>query len=580
MDKSIYHIVIFNNSEKDTELVNRIVETSNKYPAFVLGTSVDFFEKLLLVFPPDLEFYLWFHLNGLNKDGYGNYKDIEAVYKSFARKFPPVVETPLFLTTGKGKSYKSSIEEQLEGIKNVKLDRLVVDNPMILSESIKDKNGNPILPFKALDFYSTAQNYYKQSYQYTHPKYQSGNLQLDVGTEALQAIIGEMVKEETVKGEVWVTPLESGFSGAYVFKIEYDNKYREGLQKVIKINKAIHKLDREVRAGRQLKLAGVANTFAALNRIKNPIFGYGVLIFEFERNMALKKFIRQKIEINGEEEIKNTVSIILHAIKTNQEILIADKPAITKGSPWKDRNIDNKYYYKGLSMQQIYSNMAMNNIRDFVKWYNLNDYLNQEEQKFIPDFWTLLKDNNTGNELLINIDNHLKITTPLASFHGDAHTSNIMVDTDGGHPTFIDFGLMNTDEKILQHAFLDYAKLSVDLETSCISDELLIKEGKAILNRWANYHRTFCHASPIPKDEMEAKDPVWQIYKAQCTIRDFVIDNYSEVAALNHFNLVRLHYLLETISYGTVEREKLIFAVIASIQIIHFLNTHQFSKVK
>lgn len=186
-----------------------------------------------------------------------------------------------------------------------------------------------------------------------------------------------------------------------------------------------------------------------------------------------------------------------------------------------------------------------------------------------------------GESLYLTLN---KCYTPLGSTHGDFCAANVVLNDDYSEATIINSTEMS--DGLMRHGFLDLGKLSADLEIS-VMPEILMLDNMSRLNRWCNYHSDWI-GSPIQssqddsntlfekKPTTEADSLFADFYNIQAAIYQYVKKQYADSPMKNNhierqFQMARLHYFLKALAHNNMSREKTIFLIWASMDILEYL---------
>lgn len=416
--------------------------------------------------------------------------------------------------------------------------------------------------------------------------------------DELKWIIGYLIKDYSNHSEAEVNILTPGFSGAQVFLLTYkkDNRHRSV---IVKMDKNRNHLVREIKIKKDSEdLDNLDNNIFIFPKQDEPI-GIGNWFILTYRNALNSKALSKFIE---EADFEKILTIALDDFQNFEKVLGQLKLKQIRNIWHHKDNLE----YNGLKLNkwttsQVISNMKslfpfLNNLQtqDFKKQLELEKDKNKkvelknkinliisQNKKYKDVLENFIQSDNKYRGELIGKDIRW---IPTAKVHRDFHSDNIMVNEDKNRIYFIDFAL--TSEQPHDHAFLDIAKLSVNIELKLMPDELFVcnPNSNDSLKEWIRVHKTWIKgktpSTSIPELEKIIKlQSFWldriKAYTQRSAIKKTkygLTEEALQASFVEQFMFTRLHYLLKTMTYHSFIIEKRLFVLQASIDLLeHFI---------
>jgi len=393
----------------------------------------------------------------------------------------------------------------------------------------------------------------------------------EISDKKMSAILGELFfdlsKEDSSNIEYLVDVINSGYSGAKVLKV---SRFQNGEQSdfLLKMAKDEKDLENEFKQAK----------FLALKKLHPPVFigtypftkklvyNWHCLLFEYATDKkTLQEWLKEKLKNSSKknkviEKIKQSWEPFEIAFKGNKRLKKGLNPYLGEDK------IDNQNKFKRLKLSKLKEGDIFQTLKSLSKQYSnfkkhtffeLNDF--KHFKKFIS--------NENGDFDGINIARYSNEGTPLFYGHGDFHGGNILISECGMEISFIDFA--NSQNNL--HGFSDWGKLSSDLEIS-VMPEIELIDNLPQLYLWIETHKEWLYG----KETKSNLSLFQKIYTWNTDILNHIKElgisyGLSEEETIRQFHIVRLHYFLKALSYDHECREKLVFFLSASIDILKFL---------
>lgn len=528
--------------------------------AFIKAKSLPHFGRILKSLHADTKILIWLHLRVSEKpDAPPGFFDGQKLLSQY-----PNIKKLIYVTAGGDNNFSFKRSKDVICGQN--------EIPFIINREKPLLVRDILWPtYKTVDDISFAKGEYD---------WRVRSLQLHLDNKTLRNILATAINPGYSKYIIDV--LQPGYSGAYILKIEAIEQLRSFFF-LLKISKNPRDLLKELEFANAHYTSNLNNqVFITSFRTKEleKIFDWYCLLFRFEKDKTTaREFLADKVL--ALESITKYVQRIFAAFQVFYEETSLDPqphnnfyyakhlPPFLGGEfshPHKDR-------YHGLSIK-------INKITKIFQTINwLNEMVSPNKLKALKIEENLIYFKAFLKEMQFNgciykshsIEKYeAAIVTPLGKVHGDFHTANILVDKGSQNPSFIDFA--NVSKTHNQHAFLDWGKFSSDLEISVLPDQWL-NDHPNHLPTWMACHKKWTNLDTDDFDTIPK--PLKIIFEASTFIRTELIaqhkSNMDTEEIIRQFYMVRLHYFLKALSYKVVCREKLLYCIRASIDILEYL---------
>jgi len=553
-----------------TEAVNEI--NANSDALFFIIRSEEKIEESLRMLRPDLQIIFWVHLNKGYKDSDKLPHNLRVLKRLRSKIFKTNAPIPLITS-----SALSSLSNHYKGLKddngyNPKY-RRKLEGEIIYSTTILNKDAPEPLPegkfLKELlrhEYNSIPHFRYSNEYDW-----KIDLLEREINRSELNAIIGELIGTE--KKDYLVDIISPGHSGAYVIHVHCKDRQKR-LDFLLKISQDHRELNQEyANAIRSLDLNLPRDIFVGAYPTENGfkrVFNWHCLKYKFKKG---KTTLRSHLTNLCKEKNKDR-NIIKNIFKqwerfekeTEYRLCFGEKlNPFTKGT--FDEN-EVTIQYKGLSLNRRKRLSIFGTLESLKKWFlshPLNDLITDNELDFFKEF--IKREDGIYKSKPIIGESYEG--TPTAIVHGDFHTANILVNDSGAGVCFIDFA--NMPDKPIRHALSDIGKLSADMEISVLPEQLIVDQPNNF-NQWLESHKQWLNEEKITSDLSELQSIYfWNnelLKKAILRKKELKL---SETETIRQFHMVRLHYFLKALAYQYECREKLVFFLRASIDILDYL---------
>jgi len=542
-------------------------------------SELDFIQVIIVICPNQLrallidyaearrEVTVWVHVEKHNLSNADevprNFKIIEKLRtKNVVSKEAKIY----FLTSGNVNNIKGvhSVSEVMARFKDLEVfsqDVFMIKNHHLLP---KPQNIEKILANE----YHVITNFHYLKSAWFRPVFE---FKQEVSDDKMSAILGELFsdfpKEDSSNIEHLIDVVDSGLSGAKILKI---SRFQNGEQSdfLLKMAKDEKDLKNEYKQAKSLALKKLHPPvfIGTYPYTKKLVYNWHCLLFEYASDKkTLREWLKEKLKNSNDkreviEKIKKSWEPFEIAYKGNQQLKKGLNPYLGEDK------INNQHKFKRLKLSKIKEGDVFQTLKTLSKQYSnflnhtffeLNDF--KHFKKFIS--------NENGDFDGINIARHSNEGTPLFYGHGDFHGGNILISECGMEITFIDFA--NSQNNL--HGFCDWGKLSSDLEIS-VMPEIELVDNLSQLYLWIETHKEWLYGK-----EIKSKHSSFQnIYTWNTDILNHVKElgisyGLSEKETIRQFQMVRLHYFLKALSYQHECREKLVFFLSASIDILKFL---------
>lgn len=581
MNHQVIHI-IFNppspinlkSNKVDTfrEAVNEINENSDAL--FFIIRSEKKIEESLRMLRPDLQIIFWVHLNKGYKDSDKLPHNLRVLKRLRSKIFKANTQIPLITS-----SALSSLSHQYKGLKKDNdFDpkyRRKLEGEIIYSTTILNKDASERLPegkfLKELlkhEYNSIPHFRYSNEYDW-----KIDLLEQEINRSELNAIIGELIGTE--KKDYLVDIISPGHSGAYVIHVHCKDQGK-GLDFLLKISKDHQELNQEyVNAINNLNSNLPRDIFVGAYPDNNgfkTIYNWHCLKYKFKKGKTTLRSHLTNLckEKNEDRNIIKNIFKQWEKFENETDFKLSFGQALnpyTKGK-FDSHNKEKTIHYKGLTLDRRKWFSIFGTLESLKKWFLSHPSNNCIEEKELISFENFIKSENglykdkpiigTGCE-----------GTPTAIVHGDFHTANILVNQNGKEVCFIDFA--NMPDKPIRHALSDIGKLSADMEISVLPEQLIVDQPNNF-NQWLESHKQWLNEEKISSDLSELQS----IYFWNKELLDRAIFRKEELKlskteTIRQFHMVRLHYFLKALAYQYECREKLVFFLRASIDILEYL---------
>lgn len=513
---------------------------------------------IIKALPDDTPFHIWIHL--------GRYLDNKKyegtrLFKRLKRKdFLPYIKAR-FVSSDRNRSV------QIDNENTILLGYADIND----SHKLEKINVKPYYKYEILNHPTHHRLDYEYSLQTDDLNPWIFETQMQEEKINLGHILYEVFKDRKVENII-VEVLTQGYSGAHAVAINYQ-AYNIQKQMVLKIAKQKGLLNKEKQFTQRVAGSHLQNINYIQCQQDYVLGDWHILCFEkinhhvllkTQLNKSSEELIRQyfsKLVIQTKDQFEKDIGNL--KIVKNTNIWDSNKPQQYKGlalNPDKKRNIAREANTIFKAAPDIFTDKEKTNFINFIK---------ENTYKGIP------------------IAKHLNII-PTATIHGDLHSGNIFTTNSGDSFKIIDFAAF----KEHSHAFLDLAKLSIDVEFNILDDRTFLFNSQSFNNieKWIECHKAwFSHLINRSANsyQINKEHSFDQLLEKTYNINNFIVlsiqehytqlrDTYGEIIHISlkelcqHFILTRLHYLLKFISYKSYIIEKRCFALRASIDILEF----------
>ena len=527
--------------------------------AFIYVFSLDHFRGIIDSLPIETKIFVWIHLDGENNQTvpYG-----ESLMKRLLDRYPNL-EGSLFLITSDPN--KTNATNDFGPFTQIQIDEVTHKNTPVSIKAIKQKH----FPLARSVRYNKSKDDWILRDLFS---------QLDETTlsEILCHCLGDQL-------DFVVDMLSPGFSGALVLKITFQENNRER-HRILKISRDINTIYSERNNDRLGGLEDKRILLTAINRKIYSIRDWFCLILSYSNKETLRSILRLQIsrEVPIEKSIMQAITAFRKAFY--EEFSLDDNGTeaffIKKLQPFSGGD------FKLFSQELQYEGLKLSTKKkiQIVQIFHKQRIIHRSKKDKLPELFDSMEkievflDKGHERGFFYNFEekdlDHA--CTPVGYVHGDFHTANILSDEAGESLNFIDFAHVPYDPT--RHAFQDLGKLSTDLEISIMPDGEFLYDIDRLLE-WRKYHQIWMdpHA-PLPDTDWLA---LRAIYETNEAIQAFIVEQFSgpdklaKQEAIRQFYMVRLHYLLKAIAYDYEEREKILFFIMASADIISYLESDQ-----
>lgn len=419
-------------------------------------------------------------------------------------------------------------------------------------------------------------NNYKTIKSFSYPNSSWNRSVIDfrniVPDEKMSAILGELFhdfpEDASSNVEYLIEIVNPGFSGAFVLHI-YRIQNGEQSDFLLKMTRDGNELENEYRQAKYLALKKLhAPTFIGTYPFsKKIVFNWHCLLFEYASGThTLRAWMRAKLK----EEKPSSFQIIRkireswnpfeRAYENKKSFKTGLNPYLGKGGS------QNKCEYKKLQLSLAKQGDVFTTLKKLKKWYNNFGSYSFFEPDDLKHFESFILNGN-GNYDGVNITRYSQEGTPVFYGHGDFHGGNILISDKVEGVSYIDFA--NTRDNL--HGFSDWGKLSSDLEIS-VMPEYEIVDNLPQLQEWIEAHWQWFNNHSLKSNIYSVQKIYSWNSEILNTIKELGVSyGLSEIETIRQFHMVRLHYFLKALSYQYECREKLVFFLRASIDILKFL---------
>lgn len=570
--KQIVHNIFYmpdlpvENSKKDS--FQDVLENLQIRNDFFLITKTELgIRKLLKLLPLDAPVLIWVHFGKYhtNKQGYHSNLNIPTKIKN--KKILPKSAKINFITRGtvrdiedaipfKDTDIKVALEEQIiYGIKIFNPDYLEYIPPYQTPRELLSNN------FK---FISSQPFYPNQDWNWRIQQ-----LITKVPNHIMAAILGTVIGIDYDNYNIRV--IGGGFSGAYVLQVIVKKDQKTSIY-LLKISEEATELEQEHKVATSRLFEDLpTNLFTrAYSLSLKEVYGWHCLRYKFETG---KNTLRTYLKSNCHK--KNSLRLIEKIFdeftvfeKAGKSLLDSNIHPYNKVVETDERG-QQEVKYEGLILKKEQRFRVLSVIEKIENRFlkeSTSDFKIKSRLHHFKRF--LLNERGFYKDKSIQ-ELSTPPCTPLSIPHGDFHTANILYDNQTDTFSFIDFA--NVPTAPVKHKFLDIGKFSADMEISIFSDKDLLQK-KNLLTTWMNTHQQWLYQQPFEKIPKHVKD----IYQHNSLLRDTILptktpNGMPSSEAVRQFQMVRLHYFLKAISYDHEIREKILFFIRASIDILEFL---------
>lgn len=518
---------------------------------FIKAHSVDHLDRILKALPLRTRILIWIHL-----EGNSNAQAPPGLTKArrLRQRFPNLSKI-IFLTSGYRTVHYDGLRpaDQFCNFSAV-LDRAEEEAPITVREVLR-------LPITGVKF-----NYKGDKYNWRINALKA-KISMDTLSEMLHLALGNGFDQYTVDN------LKPGYSGAVVLKVSCRGKGFENAF-LLKISKDKADIMAEYEAAKNFGLYLLdANSYIGIAPLKEPIrrdSWYG-LIYQYKENaQTMRTYLRANL--TDATTTHSALTRVLDLLDRFQDLnpILRHQDQHPFHATTIDFSQEQTIDYKGLRINANNRAAILRQIEILEERYlnfqsaakfELNTEKIEELKRFITE----------NEHYVFTSDDNKKSTLTLTGLaQGDMHTANVLLEADGQRPSLIDFA--NADHLPNTHAMLDAGKLSSDLEISVLTEQLLL-DYPAALTDWIAAHHAWINNQVYTGTLNPA---IEHLYQLNTIIRNHLKNRY-QAYELNpsetnrQLQMIRLHYFLKAIGYGTEIREKQVFFLKATCDILDFL---------